>query len=118
MAAYRALTARDAKNATAWAGLAKALEKKGDAEGAIAAWKKVAAIEPSDTAAPLQEEPGERVPPEQAPAGASTETALLEQVLDRENLLRALKRVKAMRRHPWGDFAKTKQTLPRVNARR
>lgn len=34
------------------------------------------------------------------------------------DLASALKRVKAMRRHPWGDFAKTKQTLPRVNARR
>lgn len=43
---------------------------------------------PSDTAAPLQEEPG------------ATETALLEQVLDRENLLRALKRVKANRGAP------------------
>jgi bifunctional non-homologous end joining protein LigD len=25
----------------------------------------------------------------------------------------ALKRIKALRAHPWGDFAKTKQTLPR-----
>ncbi|HVT31334.1 MAG TPA: non-homologous end-joining DNA ligase [Rhodanobacteraceae bacterium] len=29
------------------------------------------------------------------------------------DLAGALKRVKAMRRHPWGDFAKTKQTLAR-----
>jgi bifunctional non-homologous end joining protein LigD len=30
----------------------------------------------------------------------------------------ALKRVKALRRHPWGDFASTKQTLPRARTRR
>jgi bifunctional non-homologous end joining protein LigD len=34
------------------------------------------------------------------------------------DLAAALKRVKAMRRHPWGDFAKTKQTLPRARTRR
>jgi bifunctional non-homologous end joining protein LigD len=34
------------------------------------------------------------------------------------DLASALKRVKAMRRHPWGDFAKTKQALPRRQMRR
>jgi len=55
---------------------------------------------PSDTAAPLQEEPG------------ATETALLEQVLDRENLLRALKRVKANRGAP-GIDGMTVMELPK-----
>ena len=43
---------------------------------------------PSDAAAPPPEEPG------------ATEAALLEQVLERENLFRALKRVKANRGAP------------------
>jgi len=34
------------------------------------------------------------------------------------DLVAALKRVKAMRAHPWGDYAKTKQSLPRVSTRR
>jgi bifunctional non-homologous end joining protein LigD len=34
------------------------------------------------------------------------------------DLASALKRVKAMRWHPWGDFAKTKQALPRRQMRR
>jgi bifunctional non-homologous end joining protein LigD len=34
------------------------------------------------------------------------------------DLVAALKRVKAMRAHPWGDYAKTKQSLPRVPTRR
>ena len=34
------------------------------------------------------------------------------------DLVAALKRVKAMRAHPWGDFAKTKQSLPRASTRR
>ena len=34
------------------------------------------------------------------------------------DLATALKRVKAMRAHPWGDYAKTKQSLPRASTRR
>jgi bifunctional non-homologous end joining protein LigD len=34
------------------------------------------------------------------------------------DLVAALKRVKTMRAHPWGDFAKTKQALPRASTRR
>ena len=34
------------------------------------------------------------------------------------DLAAALKRAKAMRAHPWGDFAKTKQALPRTSTRR
>ena len=34
------------------------------------------------------------------------------------DLAAALKRAKALRAHPWGDFAKTKQSLPRSSARR
>jgi bifunctional non-homologous end joining protein LigD len=34
------------------------------------------------------------------------------------DLVAALKRVKAMRAHPWGDFAKTKQSLSRSSTRR
>jgi bifunctional non-homologous end joining protein LigD len=34
------------------------------------------------------------------------------------DLVAALKRIKTMRAHPWGDFAKTKQALPRASTRR
>lgn len=59
---------------------------------------------PSDAAAPPPEEPG------------ATETALLEQVLERENLLQALKRVKANRGAPGIDGMTVKQLEGRGHA--
>ena len=34
------------------------------------------------------------------------------------DLVAALKRAKTLRKHPWGDFARTKQALPRISSRR
>jgi tetratricopeptide (TPR) repeat protein len=48
IAGYRDAIARDAKFAPAWNGLSKALERKGDLEGALEAGRKLIELEPDD----------------------------------------------------------------------
>ena len=51
VAGYRAATEADPELAIAWNGLAMALEKRGDLDGAIAAAERLIALEPDDVLA-------------------------------------------------------------------